>query len=51
MLGNYVNDVSMEGFLLSPIQRMCKYPLLLKVCCLAAVVMRAASRSAIWRWC
>jgi len=30
MLGNYVNDVSMEGFLLSPIQRLCRYPLLLK---------------------
>jgi len=32
LLGNYVNDVSMEGFLLTPIQRICKYPLLLKVC-------------------
>nr|CAB3265148.1 phosphatidylinositol 3,4,5-trisphosphate-dependent Rac exchanger 1 protein [Phallusia mammillata] len=30
MLGNYVNDVSMEGFLLTPIQRICKYPLLLR---------------------
>ncbi|CAK8691769.1 unnamed protein product [Clavelina lepadiformis] len=30
LLGNYVNDVSMEGFLLTPIQRICKYPLLLK---------------------
>uniref|UniRef100_H2Y5P1 Uncharacterized protein n=1 Tax=Ciona savignyi TaxID=51511 RepID=H2Y5P1_CIOSA len=30
LLGNYVNDVSMEGFLLTPIQRICKYPLLLR---------------------
>ena len=31
MLGDYKNEVSMEGFLLSPLQRLCRYPLLLKV--------------------
>jgi len=30
MLGDYKNEVSMEGFLLSPLQRLCRYPLLLK---------------------
>jgi len=29
--GRRVNDIPLEGYLLSPIQRICKYPLLLKV--------------------
>lgn len=30
--GKKSTDVPLEGYLLSPIQRICKYPLLLKVC-------------------